>query len=162
MAAPDAMAQSRAEWGRKGMRSRWGASHGATKCVRAAVATVDRFRAVVPAERDRAAAATAALDAWLDARDDDRITRRTKPITVAAVLARKWYDEIAAGRKTIEYRDICDYWDARLWAPDVRGHIGAIKFSRAYTATNMIWEVVRVDRNEQDGCYEIHLGRRLA
>ena len=56
------------EWGREGMRRRWGDDHGPTKGVRAFVATVDRFRTAVPDERDRAAAVTAALEAWLDAR----------------------------------------------------------------------------------------------
>ena len=70
------------EWGREGMRRRWGADHGPTKGVRAFVATVDRFRAAVPAEKDRAAAVTAALEAWLDARDAEMSATRPKPIAV--------------------------------------------------------------------------------
>ena len=64
------------------MRRRWGADHGPTKGVRAFVSTVDRFRAAVPAERDRAAAVTAALEAWLDARDAEMSAARPEPITV--------------------------------------------------------------------------------
>ena len=29
-------------------------------------------------------------------------------------LKRKWYDKIAAGEKTVEYRRICDHWIKRL------------------------------------------------
>lgn len=59
----DSHAKARA-WGLKGSRRRWG-KHGKTKCVRAYEATVDRFREAVPNERDRADAATAALEAYL-------------------------------------------------------------------------------------------------
>ena len=38
----------------------------------------------------------------------------------------------------------------------------AIKFTRAYTSTNMTWEVKRICRNEKDDVYEIHLGKRIA
>ena len=38
----------------------------------------------------------------------------------------------------------------------------ADKFTRAYTSTNMTWEVKRICRNEKDGVYEIHLGKRIA
>ena len=68
MAKNDSKPKTAQEWGREGMRRRWGDNHGQTKGVRAFVSTVDRFRAAVPAERDRAAAVTAALEAWLDAR----------------------------------------------------------------------------------------------
>ncbi len=85
-----------------------------------------------------------------------------KTLMVSAALTYHWYDEIVAGRKRTEYRDICDYWDERLWSPKVRGKIGSIKFTRAYTSTNMIWDVRRICRNEKDGVYEIHLGKRIA
>ena len=38
----------------------------------------------------------------------------------------------------------------------------AIKFTRAYTSTNMTGEVMRICRNEKDGVYEIQLGKRIA
>ena len=176
--AAKAAAKSKAasEAGREGMRRRWG-EHGPTKCVRAYVPTVERFRAAVPAERDRADAATAALEAWLNAKGAPNAPERTPPaqaipcrvvpahgapITIAAVLTYHWYDEIEAGRKRTEYRDIGDYWDERLWSPSVRGRIAAIRFSRGYTQRRMTWEVTRIDRNEEDGVYEIHLGKRIA
>lgn len=174
MAKDNSKPKTAQEWGREGMRRRWGDDHGPTKGVRAFVPTVDRFRAAVPAEKDRAAAVTAALEAWLDAKDAEKVAARRKtvavrvvppqgePITISAVLTYHFYDEIEAGRKRTEYRDICDYWDERLWAPGVRGRIAAIRFSRGYTQTRMTWEVTHIDRNEGDGVYEIHLGKRIA
>lgn len=82
-------------------------------------------------------------------------------ITVAAALAFKWYDEIEAGRKRIEYRDICEYWTRRLWADGITERIAAIKFTRGYTPVCMTWEVTEIVRNDGEGVYEIHLGRRL-
>lgn len=26
-----------------------------------------------------------------------------------------WYDKIASGEKTVEYRRVCDYWRKRVW-----------------------------------------------
>ena len=31
------------------------------------------------------------------------------------VLKRKWYDMIASGEKTEEYRELTEYWEKRLW-----------------------------------------------
>ena len=84
------------------------------------------------------------------------------PIMVAAVLAYHWYDEIEAGRKRTEYRDVGGYWDKLLWSDGRRGRVKSIKFSRGYTQRKMTWEVRRIDRNEEDGVYEIHLGKRIS
>jgi len=153
--------QARAS-GRRGSVARWGADHGPTKSVRAFAATVDRFRAAIPAERDRASAATAALDAYLDTNHKTAETSKGPPITVSASLAFKWYDEIEAGRKRIEYRDITPYWTDRLWANGVTERIEAIRFTRGYTNVSMTWEVTEINRNEEDGVYEIHLGKRIS
>jgi len=84
-----------------------------------------------------------------------------KPVTVSAILAYRWYDEIESGRKRVEYRDICPYWDHLLWDNGITERIEAIKFNRGYTHTCMTWEVTEICRNEDEGVYEIHLGKRL-
>ena len=157
-AGSDDLLAAQREWGREGMRRRWG-DHGPTKCVRAFTATVDRFRAHVPSERDRAAAATEALDNWLDGQGADSAPR---PVTIAAVLTYHWYGEIESGRKRVEYRDICDYWSARLWDAGMKDRVKAIRFSRGYTQTRMTWEVTRIVRDDAEGVYEIHLGKRIS
>ena len=147
--------------GKAGMLKRWG-EHGPTKSVRAFAATVDRFRDAVPAERDRAQAATDALNAWLDKRGTTAPVKAGPPITINAVLTYHWYGEIEAGRKTVEYREINDYWERRLWADGVAERIAAIRFSRGYTDTRMTWEVTEIVRNEEDGVFEIYLGKRIS
>ena len=155
---PDARAQAR-EWGREGMRRRWG-EHGETKTIRVFTETAERFRAFVPHERDRAAAATEALNGYLDAHGAPMPERKPK-ICIRASLTYHWYDEIAAGRKTVEYREINPYWESRLWEGGRAKDIGAIEFSRGYTNTRMKYEVVRIERNELDGVFEIYLGKRM-
>lgn len=155
--------EAQREWGREGMRKRWG-DHGPTKCVRAFEATVDRFRAHVASERDRAAAATEALDNWLDDQGAEAAPRRPAgdSVTISAVLTYHWYGEIESGRKRVEYRDISDYWTARLWDAGMRDRVKAIRFSRGYTNTRMTWEVTRIVRDDAEGVYEIHLGKRIS
>lgn len=87
--------------------------------------------------------------------------RATAPRVVSAILAYRWYDEIAAGRKRVEYRDICDYWTRILWADGRAGRIVAVKFNRGYTAVSMTWRVSRIVRDDKCGVYEIHLGARI-
>ena len=147
--------------GKVGMLKRWG-EHGPTKSVRAFAATVDRFRDAIPAERDRAQAATDALDSWLDKRGTAAPVKAGPPITINAVLTYHWYGEIEAGRKTVEYREINDYWESRLWADGLTERIAAIRFSRGYTNTRMTWEVTEIVRNDEDGVFEIHLGKRIS
>ena len=36
-------------------------------------------------------------------------------------LKREWYDKIASGEKTVEYRRICDHWIGRLCKAPPRG-----------------------------------------
>jgi len=84
-----------------------------------------------------------------------------EPLTVSAILAYRWYDEIEAGRKRIEYRDICPYWSHLLWDAGRRDRVKRIKFSRGYTLRKMTWAVQRIEANRTDGVYEIHLGSRI-
>ena len=93
-----------------------------------------------------------------------RKAEKEHPLTVAANLAFHWYDEIEAGRKKTEYRDISPYWTNHLFKDgDIYGQRASfIKFSRGYTKRNMTWSIRRIDISEDDGCYMIRLGRRIS
>ena len=88
--------------------------------------------------------------------------------TVAANLAYRWYDEIESGKKKVEYRDMTDYWERRLFRPvqDENGDEGDcpaafVKFTRGYTKRHMTWTVARIVVDAANGQYCIHLGKRV-
>ena len=91
-----------------------------------------------------------------------RPTDKCAPVMVAASLAFRWYDEIERGAKRVEYRDITEYWSRLLWDGGRNRRVKSIKFTRGYTQTKMIWEVRRIVRDEREGVFEIHLGKRIA
>ena len=93
-----------------------------------------------------------------------RKAEKERPFTVAANLAFHWYDEIESGRKKTEYRDASPYWTEHLFKDgDIYGQRASfIKFSRGYTKRNMTWSIRRIDISEEDGCYMIRLGKRIA
>ena len=61
------------------------------------------------------------------------------------VLTYHWYDEIASGRKNIEYRAMSKKWMRDIW--DKRGNVIAngVRFQRGYTQTSMICEIDDID-----------------
>lgn len=71
--------------------------------------------------------------------------------TLHLVLKRKWYDMIASGEKTEEYREIKPYWSNRLmW--EIDGFCGFnsykyICFSKGYTKTRMTFESAGININ---------------
>ena len=69
-----------------------------------------------------------------------------KGITLNLVLTHHWFDEIAAGRKRIEYREIKPHWTRLIW--DRRDKITHVKFQRAYnnTAPEIIYRVTFIDK----------------
>ena len=73
-------------------------------------------------------------------------------------LFRKYFDEIAEGTKTIEYRDRTDYWKKRIEHKEY----DVIKFRNGYAknAPTMLVEYKGWDVNE-DGDYELYLGGKL-
>jgi len=88
--------------------------------------------------------------------------------TVAANLAYRWYDEIESGKKKVEYRDMTEYWERRLFRPvkDENGDEGDcpaafVKFTRGYTKRHMTWTVARIVVDAANGQYCIHLGKRV-
>ena len=69
-------------------------------------------------------------------------------------LYRKYFDAIAAGTKTIEYRDKTDYWKKRIEGKEY----DIIKFRNGYakTAPTMLVEYGGYDITDR---YEIKLGK---
>jgi len=78
---------------------------------------------------------------------DDWLTK-----TCHLVLMHKWFDAIARGEKTVEYR-LADYWSRRILG------CNHVVFHRGYTTRTMTFEIasIAVTGNQ----LEIHLGKRL-
>lgn len=80
-------------------------------------------------------------------------------------LHRKWFDAIASGEKTREYREIKPFWTKRLFENGERIRYDEIHFRNGY-AKNAPWmrvEYQGMNINEWDGkdCYAIQLGAIL-
>lgn len=73
------------------------------------------------------------------------------------VLKGIWYDAIASGEKTVEYRDNTVFWRKRI-KPD-SGIQKMVTFHRGYTYKIMIFKIRAVVFNVKQ--IEIHLGERL-
>lgn len=97
--------------------------------------------------------------------------------TLHLVLKSKWYDKIASGEKTSEYRECKPYWNKRFTdtyhhpsgkpiAPTEPVHKVVI-FHRGYTAQTMKFQInsiVITDKPNDlglDTCWEIKLGQRI-
>ena len=105
------------------------------------------------------------------------------PKTLHLVLKSKWYDKIASGKKTSEYREIKPYWNKRflldLYDPEEDYTIKqrtyeipgvcflSVIFSRGYTSETMEFEINSIhtttEPNDLDleKCWEIELGNRI-
>lgn len=68
------------------------------------------------------------------------------------ILKYEYYDSIADGRKTVEYRDNTPYWRKRLLDAD------RVTFHRGYTKTTITFGIRYVTFNGQ---IELHLGARV-
>ena len=84
--------------------------------------------------------------------------------TLHLTLKKKWFDQILAGTKKIEYREIKPYWTTRLF--DDGGNVKkfeVIEFRNGYSKDckkmKVEWEGIQV--NEKKGDYEILLGKIL-
>ncbi len=105
--------------------------------------------------------------------------------TLHLVLKSKWYDKIASGEKTSEYRECKPYWNKRL-ATNIRVQCDEyakwhkfrwdfsrlcrydhVCFHRGYTAETMIFPIWRLYITTKpndlglDHCWEIKLGKRI-
>ena len=59
------------------------------------------------------------------------------------VVTFHWYDESAAGRKSIEYRAMVPRWRRIIW--DRRHEYTHLRLARAYTSTMAIYEIEKID-----------------
>ena len=99
--------------------------------------------------------------------------------TLHLVLKSKWYDKIASGEKTSEYRECKPYWNKRLAAETVfagtacvrdltRPRYDTVIFHKGYTAETMEFEIqnIGITTGPNDlnlpKCWEIQLGQRIA
>ena len=64
-------------------------------------------------------------------------------INLHLVLTYYWFDEILAGRKRIEYRELTHYWYLRIH--NKRKRIKTVTFSRGYTKTKLTFDVTKID-----------------
>jgi len=60
------------------------------------------------------------------------------------VLTGYWFDEIDAGRKGVEFRDITLHWSRRIWAR--RAEFKTVRFSRGYTKKTIMRQVTAIDK----------------
>ena len=66
-----------------------------------------------------------------------------RALVLHLVLTYHWYDEIAAGRKLIEYRACTPHWTRLIW--DRRARITHAKFRRGYTSASITRRVAFID-----------------
>ena len=64
-------------------------------------------------------------------------------LVVHLVLTHHWFDEMAAGRKDVEYRRKGIHWTRIIWKRANR--ITHARFSRGYTSTTITRPVVGID-----------------
>jgi hypothetical protein len=87
------------------------------------------------------------------------------------VLTGKWYDMIASGHKSEEYRDLSDYWTKRLKNWRRRPGVHVVAFSRGYRKADLfflclscapLWRRIRPEWGEPPGPhFVICLGERV-
>lgn len=103
---------------------------------------------------------------------------RNLTTTLHLHLKGKWYDMIDKGKKRVEYRRRCDYWNSRLLAIDeneriVYRHYDTVVLHYGFTKRSMEWTVEKIDTGYGDAAlgvdavdpkhkvYRIHLGKRI-
>lgn len=72
-------------------------------------------------------------------------------------LKKKWFDLIASGEKTKEFRDIKPYWTTRL----LNKEFDEIYFKNGYSEKSPFMRVEWKGMNVEDNRYVISLGRVL-
>ena len=92
--------------------------------------------------------------------------------TLHLVLKSKWFDKIAAGEKTSEYRACTPYWNNRFMKNEMFPGLSCHKyktvvFHRGYTNETMEFNIRFISLTHLpndlhlDICWEIKLGERL-
>jgi ASC-1-like (ASCH) protein len=82
--------------------------------------------------------------------------------TLHMTLQKQWFDQIAAGTKKTEYREVKSYWTTRLF--DAAGRpkpFDTIIFRNGYAPTSPRMRVEFKGLTVVDGLYAIRLGRVL-
>lgn len=108
-------------------------------------------------------------------------SKENTPKTLHLVLKSKWFDKIASGEKTSEYREIKPYWNKRFMPEQdfyagydpvafdycMSGKYKTVVFHRGYTSKTMEFKIDYIciahepnDLNLED-CWEIKLGQRI-
>lgn len=108
--------------------------------------------------------------------------KENTPKTLHLVLKSKWFDKIASGKKTSEYRECKPYWNKRLsdfWnLPDIikprsfdrlfdSHKYDRVIFHRGYTTETMEFEILSIGITRESNdlnlpqCWEIKLGQRM-
>ena len=80
-------------------------------------------------------------------------------------LKRKWFDEIAAGRKKVEYREIKPFWNKRLLDYEGLRSFDEVHFRNGYNLSypfmRVEWKGCSMGLFEGKHCYCIALGEIL-
>lgn len=82
--------------------------------------------------------------------------------TLKIVIKAEWFDEIASGRKTIEYRDVTPFWTSRLF--DENGKRRAyekIEFINGYNTDARRMMVEYLGFTTRNNTYCIKVGKIL-
>jgi len=77
-----------------------------------------------------------------------------QPLTLFLTIKKKWFDEIKAGIKKIEYREFKEYWRRRLEGRQY----DTVTFQNGYNADSPRITVEYLGFYVADGCYCIKLG----
>jgi hypothetical protein len=76
------------------------------------------------------------------------------------VIKGQWFDEIAAGRKPIEYRDVSPFWTSRLFdAEGKRRHYDRIEFINGYNKDARRMVTGFEGFTTRNGKYNIRVGK---
>ena len=87
---------------------------------------------------------------------DNRKTMTQKKILYLTLL-RKWFDLIASGKKTKEFREIKPYWDKRL----LKKEFDEIHFKNGYSKNAPFMRIEWKGLTKENGEYAILLGKIL-
>lgn len=101
--------------------------------------------------------------------DDAEYDRKIKVISsdikiLYLTLTKKWFDQIVAGEKKLEYRQVKEYWVSRLFNRDgTQVHYDYIFFRNGYAkdSPSIVVEylgIVGISDFESDECFELGLG----
>ena len=74
--------------------------------------------------------------------DSVDVRKAGKIMNLYLVLTHYWYDEIEAGRKRVEYRNMADHWKKQIW--DKRDKIKTVTFARGYSSTTQTFAVTGI------------------